>query len=362
MRVSRWILLTAALITQVLASAHSDNIDAIRRGIPACIAKAAPTDRIACFTTLCEPDYECGKSLLIATPREKGPAEGLRVLDDLMTSTAFNLGTDGHELAHIVGRETGWHFGFTGDALLKCPTEYFYGCVHGFFEAALSASPKPPMYVARSICDGMTTDNPGLDRFTCYHGVGHGLMMFAQNDIVRSIAYCNDIQEENANNTKGCWQGAFMENINAEARGEARKDIFLPDDPLSPCNRVDAQYQWECYINHSAYIMRFTDNDIVAAAQKCLQAAGTGRAACIAGIAQMTTNPGWQPLIIEQRPSLKDEKGFIPTAVKICGGFPEETLHDCIIYAVGNALNYGKENQAMEFCSIVAKEFQRDCY
>lgn len=186
--------------------------------------------------------------------------------------------------------------------------------------------------------------------------------MAKQNDIYETVRICDGLPYPNA--MRGCWQGAFMENINAAITGQDREGVFSDKDPLNPCNNFPVEKQWECYENHSAYLMKFFDNDIVLSAKSCLKAHKDTMPACVLSLAQFATNPGWQEVVLGKRPELGGKGSFLKNAVNICYQFPKDTQHQCHMSAMNNALNYDQYAQAVEYCSLLPEEnqLQRDCY
>lgn len=335
----------------------------IKDGIEDCAKLGEWDDRTACYATLCEPSYQCAEALVVEATEHAGPVVGTKVLDDLLVDRQkFNTITDGHEFSHLIGRTAAKVYGVNGDAFDWCPPDYLYGCQHGFFEQAIADSDAPEHEVALSICEGITKHPVERRKFYCYHGVGHGMMMAKGNDIYATVRACDQLPYGNA--ARGCWQGAFMENVNAETLGKDRATVFDAEDPLAPCNRVPLQYQWECYENHSAHLMKAFSNDVVAASKSCLEAHKQTLPACTLSLAQLTTNPGWQKLIVDEHPELVSHDTFLENAVELCSKFPRKTVWQCYMSAMNNMLNYDQYEDALTYCALVPTSggSRRDCF
>ena len=347
-----WFIL---LIGSVDAHGNGDDGTTQFPEISSCI-DLPDTKRIRCYLDLCEPGYECAESLIIAAVEDRGASYGIEVLNDLINAKEFSIRSDGHELAHVAGRQTAKHFGLSGESFLSCPSDFNYGCQHGFFEQAL-AKADTPATAATTICENLPSNLPPKDKFYCYHGAGHGIMMAAAYDLDEALSICGSLPSETA--AEGCWQGLFMENVNGEMFGDSKEGNFLENDPLAPCNRLDEKYQWQCYINHAAYLIRLYNGSLKDAATSCLNAAEGVISACMQGIALMTTNPGWQKALA---PKTKGE--FIETAVELCGEFPKDYKKDCIFGAIDNLNNFDdvKVDRAVRFCSLLSEEEKADCY
>jgi len=85
-----------------------------------------------------------------------------------------------------------------------------------------------------------------------------------------ALNHCDELPSPTG--SEGCWQGVFMENVNGEMERIVGTDVFNETDPLAPCNKLEEKYQWQCYINHAAYLVRFYNNSLSYAANACLEA------------------------------------------------------------------------------------------
>ena len=327
---------------------------AVVDGIGPCIALATESDRLQCYAKLCTPDYKCAESLLVSATSAAGPDKGIEVLHDLMQShEAYGIVSDGHELAHVVGRQAAKKFGLSGEVFMRCPRDFFYGCGHGFFEIALALADSQSG-AAVNVCGTL----PQGQRFVCYHGVGHGLMMSHGDRVDESLAVCNELPKEDLGD-QGCWQGVFMENVNTYIRRESLAGAFDPKDLLAPCDKMDVKYNRECYLNQSAVLVMGSDNSIEKASKICLKAGPTGIGPCIEGLGQFATNPGWQEIVSGKT---YNEKDFLPTAVSLCNRFPKDYIGACETSAAGNLINYDSTEKALEFCGMVEVANQDVCY
>jgi plastocyanin len=343
------------------------HVPLLARPISTCLTIDSQEGRNNCYASLCDPGYDCAQSLIMhATIQGEGPTEGIKVLHDVISeSPRFGLNTDGHELGHVIGRTHMKIHGLGGEKLIECPPDFLYACQHGYFEQAMADKPDDPLDdIAISICETIAKEPIGRNKFYCYHGVGHGIMMARQNDIYETLRVCDRLPYENA--SRGCWQGAFMENINAVQTGVAREGVFDEADPLAPCNIIPLKYQWNCYESQAARMLMVTKNDFQPAVASCKKAHPVSRPSCSLSLAQFTTNPGWQKMITDWNPEFLDgDKKWefsMQTAVDLCESFPKEDIETCYIFAIGNAMNYDDTNNAVEFCSLTPPDFHRLCF
>ena len=286
-----------------------------------------------------------------------GPKSALELLHKLQNDGLISLSVDDHQIAHRIGREVAKSFGINGQAFLLCTTDFNYGCQHGFFEYALGKA-RSTKEVAKLICESLDQSYPSKMKFYCYHGVGHGVLMANAYDLDAAIQLCDTLASTVGQD--GCWQGVFMENVNAAMREEARAGIFSKDDPLAPCNVVEAKYQHECFINHAGWLMKFFINDIEKATRACLDAPANYISSCLQSVGLMVTNPTWQTsLAVNENTTDQTELAW-----KLCSRFPEGQRSECVIGGLDNIMNFDELNltRAGKFCNLVDKDYKNLCY
>lgn len=290
-------------------------------------------------------DYSCIANVLKNVTQANGPQVAISVLDQLLAKGKISKSIDDHQFAHEIGRETAKAFGYNAQSFLACPmSAYNGGCQHGFFENALGKSQNSKEAIDL-VCGSLDDNFSSKFRFYCYHGVGHGVMMAQAYDLEKSLDICNSI---GTNGTEGCWQGVFMENVNSALKNQAKEGVFSKEDPLSPCNKTENKYRYQCYINHSGYLMLFFGTQIDEAATACLKADDL-QAPCLESLGLLATNPSWQMPIIHKQ----DAGDEVSVALEICSKFPAKTRNHCFIGALDNILNndaMNLEQRAIKFC------------
>ena len=301
-------------------------------------------------------DVECARRFLTGITGKYGPGAALQVLGALKQSNELDRSLDDHQLAHAIGRETASRFGINSEAFKLCPLTFNYGCVHGFFEYVLGRT-DTPSDAAASICDS-ASGGPLTTRFSCYHGVGHGVMMARAYDLQASLDVCDTLSDPVAED--GCWQGVFMENVNAAMRNEARKGLFSAANPLLPCTTVAARYRHECYINQAGWLMHVAESDVGRASGYCLAAPRGYVSVCAQSIGLMVTNPTWQATLAPN----PAKRGFENVAWSLCERFPEQLRSDCIIGGVDNIANFDGLDltRATRFCRVADRPYRAACY
>jgi hypothetical protein len=304
-------------------------------------------------------DTACVREYLIGITGEYGPRASLPILERLQRERRVDLSVNDHDLAHAVGRETAKNFGSNFESFDLCPTIFNYGCPHGFFEYVLART-DTPKEAASSVCEtvGGQKNRLLISGFTCYHGVGHGVMMAEAYDLKASLATCNTLSTPQA--AEGCWQGVFMENVNAGMTDRARRGVFSAQTPLAPCNTVDERYKRQCYINHAGWLMRVAQHRVERASGYCLEAAASYRSTCMQSIGLMVTNPVWQA-------TLSPNAGKRPQSAiawELCSRFPSAGRTDCVTAGVDNLANFDQLNPTRQaaFCAEVAAALRTACY
>jgi len=341
------------------ASSQDEKEDAIT--LPkADIGKLYDNITQTCFSS----DDHCYNEGLKTITAEFGPVAALDVLSTLEENHLIQATTDDHQLAHAIGRKTAERFGIHGQGFLLCPTTFNYGCQHGFFEYALGKA-NSTKEVINQICGAFET-NPNYSakfKFYCYHGVGHGVMMAEAYDLASSIAVCDSLDSMIA--IEGCWQGVFMENVNAGMRGEARDGVFSKLEPLAPCSNLEQKYRHECFINHAGWLMQIFSNSVRDASSACMKAPSGSIDSCMQSIGLMVTNPVWQAVLANPPAGgLSPGESSESIAWQLCLEFPSAYQEQCLLGAVDNILNFDelKVTRAGSFCALVQANWRDSCY
>ena len=314
--------------------------------------------RVECYASLCEyePGYLCAERILEAITSEArtGPEMGMQVLEEMVASPLFDLsvGDSAHTLAHVVGRMTAQHIGMDGEAFLRCPSSFDYGCVHGFLEISLANSPSPADAI-RKVCENMP-EKPSIGRANCYHGSGHGVMMNTSYNLDEALMICDQLPD-----MYSCWSGVFMENNSGYNRIldlYPEHNSFDEYDLLAPCNVVEEKYRSTCFRLHILYLGNILQYDLDATVVACLSA-GEYVDDCVFGF-------GWHILFENLQDAFLPgtTMNFIEKSIYLCDSFPEQYRGICYSPAINQStVSYGAE-RSFEFCRKVEKQYVRDCY
>ena len=354
MRVLGYVMQLLARQADAATPAQTD--DALFASVQQCLNGQG--DSVECYAKLCgyEPGYLCAESILEAVTKEvtAGPEAGMRILADMVASELFDLsiGDSGHSLAHVVGRTTARYIGMDGEAFLRCPNSFDYGCVHGFLEIALTESDDPASAI-NEVCESLP-EKPGIGRPNCYHGSGHGVMMNTSYNLDEALAICDGLSD-----AYGCWGGVFMENNSGYSRileYYPENNSFDENNLLAPCDSIPEKYRESCYRVHILYLAPILQYDVDKVVATCLSA-GEHTENCVFGF-------GWHILFEGFQNAFLPGTGmnFIEKTIHLCNQFPERYRGICYRPAINQTtVSYGAE-RTFEFCRKVEEQYVPDCY
>jgi len=302
---------------------------------------------------------DCYEEELFKITDLHGPKASVKVFAKLQRKNEVKEKIDGHHIVHHIGHNVASAFGPFPEALGLCPTTYNYGCIHGFLQQVLSQKMTNPKDAVR-LCDIFVNDPEATpkDKAYCYHGMGHGILMYYDYDLKKAIAMCDSVDPIGIS---GCWQGLFMEAVNVAPEEKGKALGYTRADPLAPCSTLEEKYQHECFINHGGWMMNVFEHDYVGAIDGCRKASIESSAkACISSISLMVSNPGWQKSFVDD----PGERSMIENAVLICRNYPEDQRESCINGAISNILNFDHLDLARseKFCQGIDQKYQSLCY
>jgi hypothetical protein len=178
----------------------------------------------------------------------------------------------------------------------------------------------------------------------CYHGVGHGLMYFTQNDLPKSLSLCDSYK--NYDEQMACINGVFMENFNVDQDVHISKYVNA-HDPFYPCTNEKTKYKTDCYLYAPTYFLSLHKNDYAQALHICKTAEKDFRLTCISGVGSQ---------------AIKEHINSPKFVEQLCMQQPTEETNACISGMVGLYINhFGGLTEAKELCSKLEKTNQSTC-
>ena len=340
----------------------------LRVGVERCMTMDEKDSRSACYTDLCEyePGYLCAEEIVEAAVVMGGPESGTRTLYHLLASGAFDLYgflVDVHQLAHVIGRTTVEHWGDDITWFNRCPTDFNYGCYHGFFEVVMSISESPSEALMR-ICE--SKEMSVFDSENCYHGGGHGIVMNTSYDLDAAIADCSRLSGNHMRSN--CYGGVFMQNALGIVGGEVPEahNRVQSEGLLTVCEGFERSYGEDCYTYHMAFAGKIFTDSIEGMIDLCLSSqSDTDENVCLTafmgGLMQL------DPVIFKGTfPDIDPEKIRDSERVSlICNRFPGKYARKCYEVNVRHfvkdgVLVHGNLDEVRRFCGFLP-EHASDC-
>jgi hypothetical protein len=170
------------------------------------------------------------------------------------------------------------HFrGKVGKAFAGGSASCWSGYYHGVLERAFSGVPESRVSaVARTLCVDSEIRRTAFVAYQCVHGLGHGLMIYTDYDLPRSLRICDALS--GSWDQVSCTGGVFMENISSSYGVKSR---WLKDDDLIyPCNVVKERHKIYCYLMVTSRILPAVGYDFRRTAAFCRRSEPAWVATC----------------------------------------------------------------------------------
>lgn len=161
---------------------------------------------------LTKEEYAAVKKELVGLLKQHDPKFILTTLRERVNGDAAVLKSC-HALAHVIGHEAYEKYHDFGKAMQYqdeiCNSGYLHGIIESHFEKS-----KDVFATMQTVCNNYPAGK--YTSWQCYHGVGHGVMYFTENDLKKSLALCDIYKDAVA--SESCTNGVFMENFNADQK------------------------------------------------------------------------------------------------------------------------------------------------
>lgn len=240
-----------------------------------------------------------------------------------------------HGFVHVIGHAAMKKYGNFSDAMKYQNDICGSGYLHGIIEEKFAES-------ADIVGDMQTICEPQKER-SCYHGVGHGLMFFTDNDLPKSIELCENYETNEAK--VGCAEGVFMENFNSNTLLHPT-EYLNPENPFYPCGDQKDMYKAVCYFYAPAYYLTIHPNAYEEAMQWCLDAERGYEAACAKGVGSRV---------------MKENIGNVELGEKTCNSQPDVT-DPCIDGMVSYYIvNFASVQKGAELCEMISEQNKETC-
>lgn len=327
-------------------SAGTDSIEQAKVALDSC--SQIQGDKIPCYEKHLIPLVDLG-----------GPKLAMGTLMQVANGDRDVRGF-GHVYAHAIGIHA-----FEADKNVErtfssCTDAFQSGCYHGVIEAYFANSGKVDSASVRDLCKPWSqTGVYGWLRFQCVHGLGHGLTMHYEHNLVNALTGCDLLAD--AWDRDSCYGGAFMENvIDATEPHHGMPGMDMPEEARSfkqidkadynyPCTILPERYLTSCYQNQVSIIMYFDDHKMPAVARDCMKVPEAYRYMCFTGFGT-------------------DINSFVvgdhQKAIELCANAPERYREWCIIGVAKNIIDVSaKTADGVSFCQKVHEHHLKSrCY
>ncbi|MEX0650256.1 MAG: hypothetical protein WD200_04590 [Candidatus Andersenbacteria bacterium] len=285
-------------------------------------------------------EYKTVKDSLVAIVISEDPRVALEKLSQLTEKRSAVSGSC-HALVHEIGHASYDRYQDVGEALYYrdeiCGSGYLHGVIEGHMRTV------PDVNAAlRTVC------SPYTDRFlrgSCYHGVGHGLMYYSNDNLPESLDRCQTYSH--ASDRVSCAEGVFMENFNTDQK--LHPSAYLnEEDPFSLC-RTQAldSHKGVCYFYAPLYYLNAHPGKYKQVFDWCQTAEESFTDACIKGASSRITKENMQNIALAER---------------LCGGLVDEYQGSCAA-GIGSyhLTHYGDRERTRQMCLTLRQEFQPVC-
>lgn len=185
------------------------------------------------------------------------------------------ISRDCHDIAHDIGHRAYELFGFSTAMTFDNPAHLSHtsvddlcagGYMHGILEELFLHQPELKQQPG-NICSSI----PDINRDSCFHGVGHGLMFVNERNVTTSLGACRKIDAP-IYVVSRCFEGVFMEMFwgNTDHAG-ANSLGWTPEKPLVPCTLVSGDEKPACFLYAHLGYLRTHSRNFAGAINLCTQ-------------------------------------------------------------------------------------------
>ncbi len=277
-----------------------------------------------------------------------GTIETLKQLHERKEVDAV-LGVNCHEAMHEIGHEAFNEYGSIGEAYAHADYSCWGGYLHGVVEESMRGRSLDDIGKdeLNSMCDVVKGGGEkSFEHFSCVHGLGHALMFVSNNELLKVISHCDDLNS--VWEARQCANGAFMQNMFSNYNDHV-SDFTSKEDMHVPCNLVREDLQDVCYQVQGKLILDRLTWDFDKAFTFCAGLpTATTSAACVSGLGAAVSNfSAYKPQKIST----------------LCAKAPNGLDQDCLYGAITDLEGVvGDTTLGRQVCSFQPVEKQATCY
>jgi hypothetical protein len=289
---------------------------------------------------LSQKEYQNLRTEFVKILSEQNPRTAMNLLKE-KTKSNQAVARSCHDLVHELGHEAYEKYGDFGQAMQYQNDICNSGYLHGIIESHFAKS-ENIFATMQTVCSDYSPEK--FIGWECYHGVGHGLMYFTENDLPKSVSLCESYTDTASRIS--CINGVFMENFNVDQKLHTSKYIKATD-PLYPCPEQKYEYKSDCYIYAPSYFLSLHKNEYSEALSWCKTAEKEFQGSCITGVGSQ---------------AIKENINNPSFVESICMQGSDEEKNICISGMVGLYINhFGGLDEAKELCGKLKKANQATC-
>ena len=296
---------------------------------------------VASLEELSLEEYDKVKNELVAIMKEQDPRAALLELRERIKDDDALLRSC-HAIVHDLGHVAYEHYKDFGEAMKYQDEICNSGYLHGIIETHFSKS-DDVFDEMKVVCDPYPVEK--YLSWECYHGVGHGVMYYTDNDLIKSLELCGVYENSFARST--CTNGVFMENFNVDQKLHVSK-FLNPNDPFYPCGEQASDQKADCYLYAPIYYLSLHKNDYKGALKWCEGTELPYESTCVQGVGAQAIKENLNtPKFVEQ----------------ICMNGRSAQVGACIRGMVGLFINHhGSLEPAQDLCEKLRITNREACY
>ncbi|MDQ3014822.1 MAG: hypothetical protein M3Q73_03090 [bacterium] len=287
-----------------------------------------------------EEEFQIIRDKYVALAQNKNPKIALAALREEIKTNA-PLMRSCHGLVHEIGHKAYEIYQDFGEAMKYQDEICNSGYLHGIIESHFSSS--TDLFAAmNTVCDKYPTGS--FIGWECFHGVGHGVMYFTNDDLPRSIELCTAYQTEFARSH--CRNGVFMENFNADQKLHISQYLKALD-PFYPCAEQSEENKVYCYSYAPTYYLSIHNNKYEQALDWCKTAEKGYREICATGVGSQA-----------MKENINNPK-FVET---VCQNEASNFQSSCVYGMIALYINHhGSLEPAQSMCQTLSRNSRSIC-
>jgi mono/diheme cytochrome c family protein len=292
----------------------------------------------------CRGEFACLEQAFGNLAYESGPKTALAEFDRRIAADR-QVEANCHRIAHTIGAASLEHFDDdVGMAFAGGSASCWSGYYHGVLERAFGGVPESRVRAkARELCADSEIRQNTFVAYQCVHGLGHGLMLYTDYDLPKSLKICDALN--GSWDQVSCTGGVFMENISSSYGVKSR---WLRDnDLIYPCNAVAERHKVYCYLMVTSRILPAVGYDFRRTADFCKRSERAWVATC------------YQSLGRDASGQSRQDPRRIAEICRLAGSGEGDCLYGA---ARDITSNYADPTRAGELCRGAALRYRERCF